>query len=35
MKVLIIVEPTDTGFSAHSPDVPGCAATGADRETVE
>jgi predicted RNase H-like HicB family nuclease len=35
MKVLIIVEPTDTGFSAHSPDVPGCVATGPDRETVE
>ena len=35
MTVLIIVEPTDTGFSAHAPDVPGCVATGADRETVE
>jgi predicted RNase H-like HicB family nuclease len=35
MKVLIVVEPTDTGFSAHSPDIPGCAAAGEDRETVE
>ena len=35
MKVLIVVETTDTGYSAHSPDVPGCVATGADRESVE
>ena len=28
MKYLIIIEPTDTGFSAYSPDVPGCVATG-------
>jgi len=24
----IIIEPTSTGFSAFSPDVPGCAAVG-------
>jgi predicted RNase H-like HicB family nuclease len=35
MKVLVVVERTDTGFSAHSPDVPGCIATGADQATVE
>ncbi len=35
MKVLVIVERSDTGFSAHSPDLPGCVAAGADRETVE
>jgi hypothetical protein len=35
MKVLIIVEPTDTGFSAYAPDVPGCVAAGPDREFVE
>jgi predicted RNase H-like HicB family nuclease len=35
MKVLIIVEPTDTGCSAYVPDVPGCVAAGPDRETVE
>ena len=35
MKVLIIVEPTESGFSAHSPDLPGCVATGPDRESVE
>ena len=35
MKVLIIVERTAGGFSAHSPDLPGCVATGTDRESVE
>ena len=34
-RYLIIVEPTDTGFSAYSPDVPGCVATGRTREDVE
>ena len=32
---LVIIEPTDTGFSAYSPDVPGCIATGATRCEVE
>ena len=35
MKVLIVVEKTGTGFSAYSPDVPGCIATGGTREEVE
>ena len=35
MRILIIVEKTDTGYSAYSPDVPGCVATGATREEVE
>ena len=35
MKYLIVVEPTETGFSAYSPDVPGCIATGGDRDEVE
>ena len=35
MKVLIVVEQTATGFSAYSPDVEGCVATGATREAVE
>ena len=35
MKYLIIVETMDTGFSAYSPDLPGCIATGADRAEVE
>lgn len=35
MKYVIIVETTETGFSAYSPDVPGCIAAGASREAVE
>ncbi|HSR92994.1 MAG TPA: type II toxin-antitoxin system HicB family antitoxin [Gemmatimonadales bacterium] len=35
MKVLIIVEETPNGFSAFSPDVRGCIASGATREGVE
>jgi predicted RNase H-like HicB family nuclease len=35
MKLLIVVEQTDSGFSAYAPDVPGCVATGATREEVE
>ncbi len=35
MKLLMIVEETPTGFSAYSPDVPGCVATGATRAEVE
>ncbi|HEX8295548.1 MAG TPA: type II toxin-antitoxin system HicB family antitoxin [Chthoniobacteraceae bacterium] len=34
-RYLIIIEDTATGFSAYSPDLPGCAATGATREEVE
>ena len=35
MKYLIVIEPTATGFSAYSPDVPGCAATGVSHEECE
>lgn len=35
MKLLIIVEETPTGFSAFSPDLEGCIATGASRDEVE
>lgn len=35
MKYLIIIERTGTGFSAYSPDLPGCIATGATRREVE
>lgn len=35
MKYLVIVEETATGFSAYSPDLPGCIATAATREEVE
>ena len=35
MKFLIVIEKTNTGFSAYSPDLQGCVATGATREKVE
>jgi predicted RNase H-like HicB family nuclease len=35
MKYLIVIEETSTGFSAYSPDLPGCVSTGATREEVE
>jgi predicted RNase H-like HicB family nuclease len=34
-KYLVIVEQTKTGFSAYSPDLPGCVSTGRTREDVE
>jgi predicted RNase H-like HicB family nuclease len=34
MKYLVVIEPTDTGYSAYSPDLPGCVSTGATREEV-
>lgn len=34
-RYLIIIEKTSTGFSAYSPDLPGCVATGGTREEVE
>jgi len=35
MRYLVVIEPTETGFSAYSPDLPGCVSTGATREEVE
>ena len=35
MKYLIVVEETATGFSAFSPDLDGCVATGTTRGEVE
>ncbi len=35
MKYLIILEETSTGYSAYSPDIPGCAATGKTAEETE
>jgi predicted RNase H-like HicB family nuclease len=35
MKYLIVIEPTATGFSAYSPDLPGCVSTGATRDACE
>jgi predicted RNase H-like HicB family nuclease len=34
-RYLIILEETSTGFSAYSPDLPGCVATGPTRGEVE
>jgi len=35
MRYLVVIEKTETGFSAFSPDLPGCVATGATREETE
>ncbi len=35
MEYLIVVEKTETGFSAYSPDVPGCVSTGRTEEETE
>ena len=34
-KYLVVIQETATGFSAYSPDLPGCIATGSTREEVE
>lgn len=34
-RYLVVVEHTDTGFSAYSPDLPGCVSTGATRDAIE
>ena len=34
-RYLVIIEKTATGFSAYSPDLPGCVATGRTRKEVE
>ena len=34
-KYLVIIEKTETGFSAYVPDLPGCIATGNTRKGVE
>jgi len=34
-RFLVVIEETDTGFSAYSPDLPGCIATGKTREEIE
>ena len=31
----IVIEKTGTGYSAYSPDLPGCVSTGVTREDVE
>ena len=35
MKYLVVIEKTATGFSAYSPDLVGCIATGATQQDVE
>lgn len=35
MKYLIVVEKTGTGYSAYSPDIDGCIATGSTKDKVE
>ena len=35
MRYLVIVEETATGFSAYSPDLPGCVRTGSTREEAQ
>jgi len=35
MKYLIVIEKTNTGYSAYSPDLPGCVSTGATQSEVE
>ncbi|HVF09398.1 MAG TPA: type II toxin-antitoxin system HicB family antitoxin [Abditibacteriaceae bacterium] len=35
MKYLIVIEKTNTGYSAYSPDLPGCVSTGKTREETE
>lgn len=34
-KYLIVIEKTASGFSAYSPDLPGCVSTGRSHEEVE
>lgn len=34
-RYLVILEKTETGYSAYSPDLPGCIATGATRDEAE
>jgi predicted RNase H-like HicB family nuclease len=35
MRYAIVIEKTNTGFSAFVPDLPGCIATGQSREEIE
>ena len=35
MQYLVVVEKTATGFSAYSPDLPGCVSTGSTREEID
>ena len=35
MTYLVVIEPTATGFSAYSPDLDGCVATGSNLAEVQ
>ena len=35
MRYVILIEPTETGFSAYSPDLAGCVSTGRTTREVE
>jgi predicted RNase H-like HicB family nuclease len=35
MRYLIVIEKTETGYSAYSPDLPGCVSTGRTPAEVE
>ena len=35
MRYAVVIERTETGFSAYAPDLPGCIATGATQTDVE
>jgi predicted RNase H-like HicB family nuclease len=35
MQYLIVIEKTETGYSAYSPDLDGCVATGSTKPEVE
>ena len=34
-RFLVVIEKADSNYSAYSPDLPGCVATGATREETE
>ena len=34
-KYLIVIEESETGFSAYSPDIPGCVSTGSTLKETE
>ena len=35
MRYAIVIEKTETGFSAYVPDLPGCVSVGGTREEME
>lgn len=35
VKYLIVIEKSETGYSAYSPDLPGCVSTGSTPEETE